>query len=167
MALESIWAGWRAEYIASTVKNPIATDAGTCLFERLQAGADDEMLVLERTATTFTVMNAFPYTNGHVMVAPLRHVGLLEELTEAEGAGLISGLQRAVVAIKAAYGPDGLNVGANLGRAAGAGIPAHLHTHVVPRWNGDTNFMTTVGGIRVQPEAMRASWAKLRAHWPT
>jgi len=165
MALESIWAAWRAEYIAGTVKR-IDTDVDSCLFERLQQGDDEEMLVLERTATTFTVMNAFPYTNGHIMVAPLRHVGLLEELTGQEGAGLIGGLQRAVVAIKAAYGPDGLNIGANLGRAAGAGIPAHLHTHVVPRWNGDTNFMTTVGGIRVQPESMRASWEKLRAHWP-
>src|SRR5690349_24306924 len=121
MALESIWAGWRAEYIASTVTKPIATDPATCLFERLQAGPDDEMLVLERTATTFTVMNAFPYTNGHVMVAPLRHVGLLEELSPDEGAGLIGGLQRAGVAIKAAYRPDGRNVGADLGRAAGAG----------------------------------------------
>ena len=166
MALESIWAAWRAEYIAGTVARPIATDAESCLFERLQGGEDDEMLVLERTDTTFTVMNAFPDTNGHVMVAPLRHVGLLEELSPEEGAGLISALQRAVVAIKAAYEPDGLNVGANLGRAAGAGIPAHLHTHVVPRWNGDTNFMTAVGGIRVQPESMRSSWEKLRAHWP-
>jgi ATP adenylyltransferase len=166
MALESIWAGWRAEYIAGTVTRPVDVDADGCLFERLQQGADEEMLVLERTTATFTVMNAFPYTNGHVMVAPLRHVGLLEELTTEEGAALIGGLQRAVVAIKAAYRPDGLNVGANLGRAAGAGIPGHLHTHVVPRWNGDTNFMTTVGGIRVQPEAMRSSWEKLRAHWP-
>jgi ATP adenylyltransferase len=166
MVLESIWAAWRAEYIAGTVKRPVDTDPDSCLFERLQQGDDEEMLVLERTATTFTVMNAFPYTNGHIMVAPLRHVGLLEELTEQEGAGLFAGLQRAVVAIKAAYGPDGLNIGANLGRAAGAGIPAHLHTHVVPRWNGDTNFMTTIGGIRVQPESMRSSWEKLRAHWP-
>jgi ATP adenylyltransferase len=166
MGLESIWAAWRAEYIAGTVARRTSTDADSCLFERLQSGSDEEMLVLERTGTTFTVMNAFPYTNGHIMVAPLRHVGLLEELTEAEGAELIRALQRAVVAIKAAYGPDGLNVGVNLGRAAGAGIPGHLHTHVVPRWNGDTNFMTTVGGIRVQPESMRSSWEKLRAHWP-
>jgi ATP adenylyltransferase len=165
MALESIWAAWRAEYIATTVEQPVSTDTENCLFCRLQRGADDEMLVLERTATTFTVMNAYPYTNGHIMVAPLRHEGLLEQLTPEEATGLMGGLQRAVVAIKAAYKPDGLNVGANLGRVAGAGIPGHLHLHVVPRWSGDTNFMTTVGGIRVQPESMRSSWKKLRAHW--
>jgi ATP adenylyltransferase len=167
MTLESLWAAWRSEYIAGTVSRPVGTDAESCLFDRLQQGGDEEMFVLERTTTTFTVMNAYPYTNGHVMVAPLRHEGALEALTEEEATGLVSGAQRAVRAIKAAYRPDGLNVGANLGRAAGAGIPAHLHLHVVPRWSGDTNFMTSVGGIRVQPESMRSSWEKLRAHWPT
>ena len=166
MSLESIWAAWRSEYIAGTVSRPITTDADSCLFCRLQQGSDEEMLIVERTDVTFTVMNAFPYTNGHIMVAPLRHEGLLEELTPEEAAGLVAGLQRAVRGIKAAYRPDGLNVGANLGRAAGAGIPAHLHVHVVPRWNGDTNFMTTVAETRVLPEDLPSSWARLRAAWP-
>jgi ATP adenylyltransferase len=166
MALDSLWAGWRAEYLAGTAGRPASGEADECLFCRLQRGPDDEMLVLERTATTFTVMNAFPYTNGHVMVAPLRHEGQLELLSPEEATALVTAQQRAVVAIKTAYRPDGLNVGANLGRAAGAGIPAHLHVHVVPRWTGDTNFMTSVGGIRVQPESMHASWSKLRDAWP-
>jgi len=166
MALESIWAAWRAEYIAGTARGPIGTDGESCLFCRLQQGDDEEMLVLERTPTTFTVMNAYPYTNGHVMVAPLRHEGALEELTPDEAAGLVVGAQRAVRAIKAAYRPDGLNVGANLGRAAGAGIPAHLHLHVVPRWSGDTNFMTSVAEARVLPESLATGYDKLKAVWP-
>src|SRR4051812_13501191 len=107
MALESIWAAWRSEYIAGTVSRPVTTDAESCLFCRLQQGADDEMLVLERTPHTFTVMNAFPYTNGHVMVAPLRHEGALEDLTPGEAGALVAGAQRAVRAIKSAYRPDG------------------------------------------------------------
>jgi diadenosine tetraphosphate (Ap4A) HIT family hydrolase len=165
MTHEVLWAGWRTSYIESTTGAP-TTDAESCLFCRLQQGSDDASLVLERTATTFTVMNAYPYTNGHVMVAPLRHVGELEDLDPGEASEVMAGVQRAVRAIKAVYRPHGLNVGINLGRTAGAGVPGHAHAHALPRWDGDTNFMTTVAGVRVMPEALDASWARLRAAWP-
>ncbi len=100
------------------------------------------------------------------MVMPTRHVGELEELAPEESGAIWAGVSAAVQALKAAYRPDGLNVGANLGRAAGAGIPGHFHMHVLPRWNGDTNFMTTVADTRVLPETLSSSAAKLRSAWP-
>jgi ATP adenylyltransferase len=99
------------------------------------------------------------------MVLPIRHVRDLDELEPEEAVELWDGVHRAVAAVKTAYHPEGMNLGANLGRAAGAGIPAHLHAHVVPRWIGDTNFMTSVAGVRVLPESLGDSWAKLRAAW--
>jgi ATP adenylyltransferase len=114
----------------------------------------------------FAILNAYPYTSGHLMVMPIRHVGDLEGLTAAESAAVWDGLSMAVRAIKSAYRPDGLNVGANLGRSAGAGIPDHFHLHALPRWNGDTNFMTAVADTRVLPEALSDSADKLRAAWP-
>ncbi len=112
------------------------------------------------------LLNAYPYTSGHLMVLPVRHVADLEDLDDQEGREMWESLRSAVVAVKAAYGPGGINVGANLGRAAGAGIPGHLHLHVVPRWGGDTNFMTSVADARVLPEALSTSAAKLRSAWP-
>ena len=111
-------------------------------------------------------MNAFPYASGHLLVLPLRHVGPMAELTEAEAAELWSATLDSVAAIEKAFDPDGLNMGANLGRAAGAGLPGHLHLHVLPRWSGDTNFMTSVAEARVLPEALSVSAAKVRAAWP-
>ena len=123
--------------------------------------------MLERTDTTFTVMNVYPYRSGHLMVAPLRHVASLADLDRRRGGRRSCAAQvRAVRAIRAAYAPDGINVGANLGRAAGAGIPGHLHVHVLPRWTGDTNFMTTVAEARVLPESLRDGYDKLAAAWP-
>jgi len=162
--LERLWAGWRMAYIEQSVSEP--PDA-QCVLCRLRDSADDDALILERSAHTFTVMNAFPYTTGHVMVAPLRHVGELEALDADESNALFVALQRAVVAIKAALRCDGLNIGANLGRVAGAGVPGHVHLHALPRWNGDTNFMTTVAEARVLPEDLRTTWSKLRAVWPS
>ena len=112
------------------------------------------------------LLNAYPYTSGHLMVMPTRHVGELEALTAEESGAMWAGLSAAVRAIKASYRPDGLNVGANLGRAAGAGVPGHFHIHVLPRWNGDTSFMTTVADARVLPETLSFSASKLRAAWP-
>jgi len=159
--LARMWAGWRDRYVqeAGTVASPAGTG---CLFCALPAGADEDALVLERTGTTFTVMNAFPYTSGHVMVAPLRHEPSFVGLGDDEATGLIRAVRRAVAVVEEVYRPDGLNVGANLGRAAGAGVPGHLHVHVVPRWEGDTNFMTAVAETRVLPETLGAGWARLR-----
>jgi ATP adenylyltransferase len=161
--LERLWAGWRSEYIAGVATEPPADE---CLFCALQALDDAEGMILERSASTFTVMNAYPYTSGHVMVASRRHEATLAGLDGDEAAALMFATQRATAAIDAAYRPEGQNVGVNVGRAAGAGIPGHVHVHVLPRWAGDTNFVTTVAEVRVLPESLGASYDKLRAAWP-
>lgn len=167
MSLERLWAGWRTEYVGT------AGDAGPgdegCVFCRiLDSGLPDEATyVVWRGSGCVAILNAFPYTTGHLMVMPARHVGELEDLDDAEAAELWSGVRDAVVALKAAYRPEGINVGANLGRAAGAGVPGHFHVHVLPRWNGDTNFMTSVAETRVLPESLPATATKLTTAWPT
>jgi ATP adenylyltransferase len=125
-----------------------------------------ETLVLERTDVTVTVMNLYPYGSGHLLVAPCRHEAQLEDLTVDEAGALMEAVRRAVRAVKSAYGPDGVNVGLNLGAAAGAGVPGHLHVHALPRWQGDTNFMTAVAEVRVLPEDLATGWTKLRNAWP-
>ena len=166
MSLERMWAGWRSAYVSSVANAP-ADDHDGCVLCRL-VGADDDAaaLVLERTATTITVMNLYPYASGHLMVAPLRHEPDLDGLDDAEAADLIAAQRRALRAVRRAYGPDGVNLGVNLGRAAGAGVPGHLHVHVVPRWFGDTNFMTAVGEVRVMPEDLATGYGRLRDAWP-
>ncbi|HVC25055.1 MAG TPA: HIT domain-containing protein [Acidimicrobiales bacterium] len=140
-----------------------------CVFCELFASRapDADRFVVWEDELVVVVLNAFPYASGHVLVMPRRHVGDLGELDAAESAGIWETARRAVAALGEAYSPDGVNLGANLGRAAGAGIPRHVHLHVVPRWTGDTNFMTTVAATRVLPEALPDSWAKLRAVWPS
>jgi ATP adenylyltransferase len=140
-------------------------EGGGCLFCDKAAAAtadDEEHYVLARVGRAFAILNAFPYNPGHLMVAPFRHVAELEELQPDELADADGLLQRAVRALKDASSPHGFNLGLNLGRVAGAGIPGHVHWHVVPRWNGDTNFMTVLGATRVLPEALAATYAKLR-----
>lgn len=163
MALERLWAGWRGEYLDS---GPAVE--GSCVFcAILTTGEDDETTkVLWRGRSTVAILNAYPYTSGHLLVLPERHVADLELLEADEAAELWSTVTTAVVAIKAAYDPGGLNVGSNLGRPAGAGIPGHLHVHCLPRWNGDTNFMTSLAEARVLPEALAATWRRLRDVWP-
>jgi ATP adenylyltransferase len=162
--LDHLWAGWRSEYIAGVAaKRPPSI---ACFFCALQELDDTEAMILERSATTFTVMNAYPYTSGHVLVAPLRHESTLVGLDETEAADLMVAIRRANQALDAAYHPGGVNIGANVGRAAGAAVPGHVHLHALPRWDGDTNFMTAVADVRVLPDAMRASYEKLLAAWP-
>jgi ATP adenylyltransferase len=172
VSLENLWAGWRSEYIAeATARERSGYDDGDerrCVFCRLAASGppSEDNLVVWRGDVTFAVMNAYPYATGHMMVMPLRHVSDLAELTEQESTELWSALRQSLAAIEAAYEPDGLNLGANLGRAAGAGIPAHVHLHALPRWSGDTNFMTSVAGTRVMPENLQLSWKRLSDAWP-
>jgi ATP adenylyltransferase len=166
MGLDRLWAGWRATYIDGVANEEPTERADECLFERLAAAPDDDALVLARNEHAFAVMNAYPYTSGHLMVAPLRHESTLADLSRAEAAAVMALVQDANVAVTAAYGPDGINVGANIGRAAGAGVPGHVHVHVLPRWAADTNFMTTVAEARVLPEPLDRSYEKLRAEWP-
>jgi len=126
---------------------------------------DDVRRVLWTGQLTVALLNAYPYCPGHVMVLPIRHIRDLPELEPEESEELSSGVLRAAAALRTAYRPEGMNIGLNLGRSAGAGIPAHLHVHIVPRWTGDTNFMTSVAETRVLPEALGVSWARLRAAW--
>lgn len=173
-ALERQWAGWRRDYITSAFAGDADTpssahgDEEGSLFERiLDSGEpDDVTYVLHRGAHTFAILNAYPYNSGHLMVLPNRAVPDLEGLTADESSELWATVTRAVAAIKAAYAPQGVNVGMNLGHAAGAGVPDHLHVHCLPRWFGDTNFITTVAETRVLPEPLGVSWERLRAAWP-
>jgi ATP adenylyltransferase len=164
VSLERLWAGWRSEYVGSVGPPEEQLD---CLFCALAKMPDDEALVVSRDERAFAVLNLYPYTSGHLMVAPTHHEGELDALDEADAAALMHMTQRATAAAKTAYGPDGVNVGMNLGRAAGAGIPGHLHVHVVPRWVGDTNFMTSVAEARVLPESLDATLDRLRKAWPS
>ena len=126
------------------------------------AEAGDHELVLARGQSCYVILNLYPYNNGHLMVVPKRHVGTLASATPAELAELMLWTRDAEVALNEAYGPHGINVGLNLGRAAGAGIADHMHVHLVPRWSGDTNFMSVVGETRVLPEDLKDSAARLR-----
>jgi ATP adenylyltransferase len=166
VTLEHLWAGWRSEYVASAAGEPAGAD--DCVFCRILASEDppDKTYVVWRGDRCAALLNAFPYTNGHLMVMPVRHVGDLEGLDGAEHAELWNAVTDAVVALKAAYSPHGLNLGVNLGRTAGAGVPGHFHVHCLPRWDGDTNFMTTTAETRVMPESLSASWERLGAAWP-
>jgi diadenosine tetraphosphate (Ap4A) HIT family hydrolase len=168
VSLERLWAGWRTTYIEGVANQPEPTGgADECLFERLAAVTPDaDGLILARNEHAFAVMNAYPYSSGHLMVVPLRHESTLAGLSRDEATAVMGLVQDANAALLAAYRPDGINVGANIGRAAGAGVPGHVHVHVLPRWAGDTNFMTTVAETRVLPEDLRTSWEKVRSAWP-
>lgn len=172
MSLDRLWAGWRSEYIESatavTGQGSDRSGPAHCVMCRLgdPDHPDEDGHVVWRGELVVAALNAYPYTSGHLMVLPRRHVGDLEDLRAVEAAELWQAVTAAVSAIKAAYRPEGLNVGVNLGRAAGAGIPRHLHVHVLPRWAGDTNFMTSVAEARVLPESLARSWEKLRRAWP-
>ena len=123
---------------------------------------DRENLILYRGSFAFVMLNAYPYTNGHLLIAPYRQTPNLEELNDQELLEINQLLAKSVRWIKACYNPDGFNVGINIGRAGGAGIPNHIHWHIVPRWNGDTNFMTTVGEVRVLPQTLEQSYDRLK-----
>lgn len=169
MTLDQLWAGWRSSYVSSYDASAAgsASDGTGCVFCRLVAErADAEAHFVVHTGELVSaVLNAYPYAPGHLLVLPIRHVQDLAELTDDEASELWRTVHDAAAALRRAYHPDGLNIGLNLGRAAGAGIPAHLHAHVVPRWAGDTNFMTSVASARVLPEALGDTWAKLRDAW--
>lgn len=140
-----------------------AGDAATCIFcEAPRRAEDAESLVVFQGQSCYVVLNLYPYNSGHVMVVPYRHVATLGDLTREELLDMGLLLQRAEAALAETYRPNGMNVGINLGSSAGAGVLEHLHVHVVPRWGGDTNFMTVVGDMRVLPESLAATGARLR-----
>jgi len=158
---ERLWAPWRLEYVSG------GAGEGGCIFCDKPGLDDDEALIVHRGERAFVVLNLYPYANGHLMVAPYRHLAGPGELDEAERADVWRLLDEAVRALTAAMSPHGFNAGLNLGRVAGAGVEGHLHMHVVPRWNGDTNFMPVLADVKVMPEHITRTAEKLRASWPT
>ena len=145
--MKALWAPWRMEYILSE------KEVGECIFcPGDNRGQDQARLILYVGSLTLVMMNRFPYINGHLLVAPLRHVPDLESLTEKETLALMIMVRRSIGVLKKVMKPEGFNVGVNLGRVAGAGVEDHLHFHIVPRWNGDTNYMSVLGEVRVVPE---------------
>ncbi len=162
MALERFSAVWREGYVTSEAAQTNAKSDGECVFCVLAATEISlDSGVISKTEHCFAALNAFPYGSGHVLVLPQRHVAGLGELTDDEYRDFTDLLRRVVLALERAYGADGMNVGFNLGKAAGAGIPKHLHAHALPRWNGDTNFMTSIGETRVLPESLSSTWSKV------
>lgn len=153
------------EYILGAGDEPEPSDAG-CVFCDLPHGEESER-ILARADLGYVVLNKFPYNPGHLLVVPWRHTGDVEDLTPEENAGLQVLLQRSVRALREESDPHGFNIGMNLGRVAGAGIPDHLHWHVVPRWSGDTNFMPVVGGTRVLPELLAETARRLAPRFQT
>jgi ATP adenylyltransferase len=166
--LERIWSGWRSSYVsAAPVRNgDEATEPGSVFTRLLRSGAPDEQThIVHRGDTCFVVVNLFPYTPGHLLVVPYREVADLAGLTEHETVDLWATVTDAVRVVRSVYAPDGLNVGLNLGRPAGGSVPDHLHVHVVPRWTGDSNFMSAISNTQTLPEALVDTAAKLRSGW--
>lgn len=169
-SLDHLWAGWRHSYIQKVTEpgdTSLDPDATGSLFERILRLSDAEGMVVHRGATCSVILNAYPYTSGHLLIVPNRAVAELEDLTDPELVEMSRLSRDAVVALKVAFRCDGVNVGLNLGRAAGAGVPTHLHTHVLPRWDADSNFMTAVALARVLPEPLDETWRRVSAAWPT
>ena len=167
--LELLWNGWRATYVQSGGSaGGVHIDDTSSIFTRiLQSGLPDtDTNIVHRGPLTFAIMNAFPYSVGHVLVLPYREIPDLEDLADAEFGELWACVTDAVRAVKAAEQPGGVNVGLNLGEPAGGSVRQHLHVHVVPRWYGDANFMTAVANTRTLPEALADTAAKVRAAWP-
>jgi ATP adenylyltransferase len=156
--VDYLWTPWRFNYVTK------ADVAKRCVFCDTAAGSDDRAsLIVHRARHNFIILNRFPYTNGHVMVVPFAHVATLQDLSEEAALEMMRLARQSEKHLRAIYRPDGLNLGMNLGRSAGAGIADHVHMHILPRWVGDTNFMTVLGETRVLPEDLLVTWEKLRA----
>jgi ATP adenylyltransferase len=159
--VDRLWAPWRLQYVQS------ANEQDGCVFCRAAGGDDEAELVVHRGERAFVLLNKFPYASGHLLVAPYRHGAGFGELDEAEALELHRLAAQGIDALAAVYGPEGYNLGWNLGRVAGAGIPDHAHQHVVPRWAGDTSFMPVLADVRVLPELLAESRRKLAQVWTT
>lgn len=172
MSNEQLWAPWRLGYITGekTAQQPCntdglleAADAECFLCQAAVAGDDQQRMVIERGVHTVTLLNRYPYNNGHLLVAPQRHFARLDQLSPELHFEISQTVTRMVSVLEKVLNPQGFNVGLNLGRAAGAGVPGHLHWHIVPRWIGDTNFMPTIAGVHTIPQSLEALWDLLTA----
>jgi ATP adenylyltransferase len=157
---ERLWAPWRLEYIQQ------ANEQKGCVFCLAASGEDEEMLVVHRGERAFVLLNKFPYSSGHLMVAPVRHVAEFGDLADDEVLEIHRLAERGMAVLAETYAAQGYNLGWNLGRTAGAGVLDHVHLHVVPRWAGDTNFMPVLADVKVLPEHLQATRSKLAAAWP-
>jgi len=150
--MERLWAPWRIKYIKKVI--PIKKPEECIFCDAIKATNDREKLVLYRGVSAFVMLNLFPYNNGHLMIAPYRHVATLDDLKDEEGIDLWRLTRYSLKLLRVALSPDGFNIGINIGRVAGAGVETHVHVHVVPRWCGDTNFMPIIGNVKVIPEGI-------------
>lgn len=153
--MERLWAPWRIQYVTE------GKNYGCIFCDKPDEDLDKENLILRRGDLSFIMMNAFPYNNGHLMIAPYRHVGDISLLGDEEMLDIMKMVVLGKEALAKAFQPDGFNIGVNLGKVAGAGIEDHVHVHVVPRWNGDTNFMPVIADTKVMPQALDAAYEKL------
>ncbi len=156
--MKQIWAPWRIEYIKGEKPS-------RCIFCREHIEDEENELVLHQGKFAAVIMNKFPYNNGHLLIYPWKHTNRLEDMEDEETLELFSLIKRSVSILKKEMNPCGFNIGMNLGKAAGAGIDDHIHFHIVPRWNGDTNFMPVVGEVRVLPEHLKSTYQKLYPHF--
>lgn len=164
--MDRIFAPWRNEYILSNSDDNEKKGSGCIFCDFPKEDNDEKRLILHRGKYCFVILNAYPYNPGHLMVVPYRHTADLGSLTPEELAEMTSLCQTVYKVIKEVMNPHGFNLGMNLGKVAGAGIDQHLHMHIVPRWNGDTNFMPVLGDVRVVSEALDSTWKRLKAAWP-
>ena len=155
--MKRLWATWRMKYVTNADK-----ETGCIFCNALEKNDDERNLIVLRTERAFVILNKYPYTNGHLMIAPLEHQASLELLDPPTRADMMELVSHCIVALRKVYNPQGFNVGANIGSAAGAGVPGHVHLHIVPRWGGDTNFMTTVGEVRVLPETIEETYRRVK-----
>ncbi len=163
--MDTLWSPWRYEYIAAGgVTEP---DTQNCIFCKLRddPAKDEANFVVHRASHSFIVLNIYPYISGHLLVVPYEHVGQLDAATKETTDELMDLTKRCQTALRDAYEPAGFNIGMNLGRSAGAGIVDHIHIHILPRWIGDTNFMSTIGNTRVIPEDLSTTYEKLRTRF--
>jgi ATP adenylyltransferase len=158
--MKHLWSPWRMDYIEST-----QSDSGCIFCDRLEEDDSPENLILYRGKKSFVILNRYPYTNGHTMVVPYQHVPSLEMLDESTLTELMLLTNQTIRTLRHVYCAESFNIGVNIGVPAGAGVADHVHIHVVPRWSGDTNFMSTTAGTRVLPEALEQTYARIKAGW--
>jgi ATP adenylyltransferase len=158
--MKHLWSPWRMTYIEST-----PADSGCIFCDRLEEENGPENLILYRGQQSYVILNRYPYTNGHMMVVPFQHVESLEALDECTLTELMKLTTQGIRVLRHVYGAESFNVGINIGEAAGAGVADHVHIHIVPRWSGDTNFMSTTAGIRVHPEALEKTYTRIKLGW--
>ena len=164
--MKILWNPWRYEYIKSfTNREAEGLRKQECLFCKLQYLNDEEALIVHRGNKAFTVLNAYPYNTGHLMIAPYQHVGDPTQLDRETLLEIIELVNKSILTLREAFHPDGFNIGANIGRASGAGVPDHFHIHVVPRWVGDANFMAIIADTKPLPIALKEAYELIRKYW--